>query len=98
MTVVKRSVSIDAEIAAAATVGAPPVYAPPGPILFLPEVADPCQAITAAVEEAARRGCAGGVVDHHPGDDALEAALIGAFEHRETSRSSWYRRCWRSPR
>ncbi len=64
--------------ATAVTVSAPPVYAPPGPMLFLPEVADPWQAITPALEVAARRGCAGVVVDHHPGEDALEAALIGA--------------------
>lgn len=66
--------------AAAFTTGAPPVYAPPGPMLFLSEVTDPRLAISVAVDEAPRRGCAGIVVDHHPTDDALESALrAGGF-------------------
>lgn len=62
--------------ASAFTTGAPPVYAPPGPMLFLPEITDPQRAIPAAVSEAPRRGCAGIVVSQRP-DDAVLAAELG---------------------
>ncbi len=44
--------------ARAVTVAAPPVYAPPGPILFLPVVTDAQQAVPAAVDQAPDLGCA----------------------------------------
>ena len=61
--------------ASAVTAGAPPVYAPPGPMLFLPATTDPQHAIPAAVSEAPRRGCAGIVVSQRPADTALAAEL-----------------------
>jgi hypothetical protein len=55
--------------AEAMTVAAPPVYAPPGPILFLPAPDHPDQAVSvvdtvrAAIELAPALGCAGIVVN-----------------------------------
>ncbi|HVT67476.1 MAG TPA: hypothetical protein VHF26_07000 [Trebonia sp.] len=68
-------VTVDLPGASAATTAAPPVYAPPGPMLFLPQVTDPPSAIPAAVPEALRRGCAGIVVSQRPDDSALAAVL-----------------------
>ena len=61
--------------ATAITTAAPPIYAPPGPMLFLPSVETPHEAVPAAVQEAPRRGCAGIVVNVRPGESDLEAEL-----------------------
>ena len=62
----------------AVTVAAPPVYAPPGPILFLPVVTDAQQAVPAAVAQAPDLGCAAVVVNVEPGDADLTSALTSA--------------------
>jgi len=65
--------------AVAITVSAPPVYAPLGPNLFLPEEPrDPSTAISAAVDTAAELGCAGVVVNVVSGADALSSVLRDA--------------------
>lgn len=58
----------------AVTVAAPPVYAPPGPMLLLPAVTD-AAAVSAAVDTAPAIGCAGVVVNQRSGDDELTDAL-----------------------
>ena len=58
----------------AVTVAAPPVYAPPGPMLFLPSLAD-VAALPAAVDRAPGLGCAGVVVSQRPGDDTVGHSL-----------------------
>jgi hypothetical protein len=67
----------------AGTVGAPPVYAPPGPVLFLREVHDIQQAVPAAVGPAAVLGCAAVVVNVDPreGDSAAVLADAGFRRH-----------------
>jgi hypothetical protein len=79
----QAGLNIDLPGAAAFTTAAPPVYAPPGPMLFLSDVAEPQSAIPAAVPEALRRRCAGIVVSQHPDDSALAAKLddIGFRQH-----------------
>lgn len=47
----------------AVTVAAPPVYAPPGPILFLPGTDDPAPALLAVRDRAQQLGCAAIVVN-----------------------------------
>jgi hypothetical protein len=69
---------IDLPGAAALTVGAPPVYAPPGPILFLPAPTDAARALPAAVEEAPKLGCAAVVVNQKAGERELQAELTRA--------------------
>ena len=64
--------------AEAITVGAPPIYAPPGPILFLPVVSDAAAALQAAIEKAPEIGCAAIVVNQVAGDDRLASALGAA--------------------
>lgn len=64
--------------AEAVTVAAPPVYAPPGPVLFLPTPSDADQALPAAKSEAAQRGCAAIVVNQTAVEDALADSLTGA--------------------
>ncbi|MBL0748643.1 hypothetical protein [Nocardioides baculatus] len=66
-------VEVDLPGADAATVAAPPVYAPPGPMLFLPSVTDGA-ALPDAVDRAPTLGCAGVVVSQRAGDQ-LDAAL-----------------------
>ena len=61
--------------ASAVTTAAPPVYAPPGPMLLLPEVANPHTAIPAALSEAPRRGCAGIVINQRPDQAVLAVEL-----------------------
>ncbi|HEX4091873.1 MAG TPA: hypothetical protein VHZ33_24430 [Trebonia sp.] len=61
--------------ASAMTAAAPPVYAPPGPMLLLPEVDNPHTAIPAALAEAPRRGCAGIVINQRADQAVLAAAL-----------------------
>lgn len=63
--------------AEAFTVSAPPVHAPPGPVLFLPAPEDVTTAVPAALAEAPARGCAAVVVNHVAGRTD-EAALAGA--------------------
>lgn len=65
--------------AEAITVPAPPVYAPPGPILFLPSApSDPSVAIPAAVDKAEKLGCASVVVNVVSGADELAGTLRAA--------------------
>ena len=59
----------------AVTVAAPPVYAPPGPMLLLRTVTDGA-ALPTAVEQAPALGCAGVVVNQRAGD-AFRDALTG---------------------
>jgi hypothetical protein len=68
----------------ARTVAAPPVYDPPGPVLFLPGPAsdDEADAVRTALRkalgEAPRLGCPAVVVSQSTGDDDLAAALQDA--------------------
>ena len=71
----EAGVRADLAGAEAITVAAPPVYDPPGPVLFLPSVTDASTALPAAAESAARLGCPAIVVNHVAGDDALAQAL-----------------------
>lgn len=64
--------------AEAVTVAAPPVYAPPGPVLFLPDPTDAEAALPAATEKAAELGCAAIVVNQQAGDQALTDTLDAA--------------------
>lgn len=64
--------------AEAITVGAPPVYAPPGPILFLPAPTDAGAALPAAIATAPELGCAAIVVNQTSGDDDLADVLAAA--------------------
>ena len=66
----------------AVTVAAPPIYAPPGPVLFLPAPTDAGAALPAAVDKATDIGCAAVVVNQVAGDDALAGSLAGAGFHR----------------
>ena len=69
---------IDLPGAAAVTVSAPPIYAPPGPILFLPALADATRALPAAIEQALKLGCAAVVVNQKAGDNASRTHLLKA--------------------
>lgn len=71
----EAGVQVELPGAGAVTVGAPAVYAPPGPILFLPAPTDAGPAISAAMSEAPELGCAAIVVNQVAGDDALSAEL-----------------------
>lgn len=62
----------------AITVGAPPVYAPPGPILFLPAPTDVGTALSAAAAKAPELGCAAIVVNQRAGDHDLANSLTSA--------------------
>jgi hypothetical protein len=64
--------------ATARTVAAPPVYDPPGPVLFLPGPVDDVAALRIVLGEAPRRGCPAVVVNQQAGDDRLAAALRDA--------------------
>ncbi|WP_157546812.1 hypothetical protein [Hamadaea tsunoensis] len=75
-------VEIDLPGAMARTVAAPPVYAPPGPVLFLTAVTDPRRALPAAVERAAGLGCAAVVVSQEPAGQNLGADLLRAAFRR----------------
>lgn len=61
--------------AVAVTMAAPPVYAPPGPVLFLTHTSDPVTALPAAITSSAAYGCAAIVVHHHLGDTNLATEL-----------------------
>lgn len=73
-------VGIELELpgAAAVTVGAPPVYAPPGPIMFLPNPTDAVVAVPAAIEKAMELGCAAVVVNQQADDSQLGENLKAA--------------------
>ena len=62
----------------AITVGSPPVYAPLGPILFLPAPIDASVAVPAAIQRAPDLGCAAIVVSQVAGDEQL-AKTLGDF-------------------
>ena len=62
----------------AITVGAPPVYAPPGPILFLPVTTDAVRAIPAAIARAPEVGCSAIVVNQPCHGEALSGTLTEA--------------------
>jgi hypothetical protein len=62
----------------AITVGAPPVYAPPGPILFLPDPIDAKTAIPAALDRARDLGCAAIVANQASGRVELARDLAEA--------------------
>lgn len=64
--------------AEAITVAAPPVYAPPGPILFLPALSDIEEALPAARSVATQHGCAAVVVNQLAGEDRLADGLTNA--------------------
>jgi len=64
--------------AEAITVGAPAIYAPPGPILFLPAIADAGRAVPAAIAKAPELGCSAIVVNQVASDDALPNNLTDA--------------------
>lgn len=73
------SIQVQLPGADAITVPAPPVYAPPGPILFLPGApSDPFVAIPAAVKKAEELGCASVVVNVVLGADELASTLRAA--------------------
>lgn len=67
-------VRVDLPGAEAITVGAPPVYDPPGPVLLLPTVDDAEIALPAALERAPDLGCAA-VVVRQGADDGITARL-----------------------
>jgi hypothetical protein len=62
----------------AVTVAAPPVYSPPGPILFLPLVHDAARAVPAAIDRAPALGCSAVVVNQIADDDVLAGNLADA--------------------
>lgn len=62
----------------AITVGAPPVYAPPGPILFLRTVTNSDLALPAAISMAPERGRAAIVVNETADADGLAGSLTSA--------------------
>lgn len=62
----------------AITVGAPPVYAPPGPMLFLPSPEDASSAVPAALAKAPELGCAGVVVNQTASDQDMAQILRAA--------------------
>lgn len=66
---------VDLPGAVGVTVAAPPVYSPPGPVLYLHAPEDAARALPAAIEEAPGRGCAAIVVNQHAGDARLQAQL-----------------------
>lgn len=74
----QADVEIDLPGARARTVAAPAIYAPPGPILFLPAPEDPARAVRAAIQEAPMLGCAAIVVNQRTGDRALQTHLVRA--------------------
>ncbi len=57
------------------TVAAPPVYGPPGPMLFIPALSDPRAAVYASPQSARQHGCAGVVVNQTARDTQLAEIL-----------------------
>jgi hypothetical protein len=74
----EAGVSVTLPGAEAVTVGAPPVYAPPGPMLFLPSPEDVAAAAPAAVDRALGLGCAGVVVNQAAGNQSMVEVLRAA--------------------
>jgi hypothetical protein len=70
--------TVDLPGTTALTIAAPAVYAPPGPILFLPDATDAARAVPAAIKEAPRLGCAAIVVNEKSGDRPLQTHLTRA--------------------
>jgi len=62
----------------AVTVGAPPVYDPPGPMLFLPSPEDAVTAVPAALDKAPGLGCAGVVVNQAASEQPMVEVLRAA--------------------
>ena len=62
----------------AVTVGAPPVYDPPGPMLFLPSPEDAATAVPAALHKAPGLGCAGVVVNQAASKEPMVQVLRAA--------------------
>jgi len=62
--------------AEAIMVAAPPIYDPPGPILFLPGLDDLRTALPATIARAPQLGCPAIVVNQVAGDDSLAEALV----------------------
>jgi hypothetical protein len=79
----EAGVQVELPGAKALTVAAPPVYAPPGPILFVPTTGDAAQALTAAVDQATKLGCAAVIVNQKADDTALahDLAQAGFRQH-----------------
>ena len=74
----KARLTVSLPGADAVTVGAPPVYAPPGPMLFLPSPDDAATAVSAALDRAPELGCAGVVVNQAASDQGMVEALRAA--------------------
>jgi hypothetical protein len=73
----KAGLSVSLPGADAITVAAPPVYAPPGPMLFLPATEDAATAVRAAIARAPELGCAGVVVNQTARDQEMSEILQG---------------------
>jgi len=71
-------VTISLPGADAVTVGAPPVYAPPGPMLFLASPEDVATAVPAALDKAPGMGCAGVVVNQAASEQSMAEVLRAA--------------------
>lgn len=74
----EAGVSVTLHGAEAVTVAAPPVYAPPGPMLLVPSCADAATAVPAAVERAPGLGCAGVVVNQAVSEQSMVDVLRAA--------------------
>ncbi|TWE11303.1 hypothetical protein [Rudaeicoccus suwonensis] len=74
----QAGLQVDLPGAVAMTVGAPPVYAPPGPILFLPKPSDATTAVPAALAKSAELGCAVVVVNQRADEPQLGRDLESA--------------------
>jgi hypothetical protein len=73
----EAGVNVALPSADAITVAAPPVYAPPGPMLFLPATEDAATAVRAAISRAPELGCAGVVVNQTARDQEMSEILQG---------------------
>lgn len=74
----EAGVSVTLPGAEAVTVAAPPVYAPPGPMLLVPSPVNAVTAVPSAVDAAPALGCAGVVVSQGVGDRSMVGALRAA--------------------
>lgn len=74
----ETNVTISLPGADAVTVGAPPVYAPPGPMLFLASPEDAATAVPAALDKAPTLGCAGVVVNQAASEQSMAQVLRAA--------------------
>jgi hypothetical protein len=71
----RAGVEVELSGVPARTVAAPPVYAPPGPVLFLPGPVADGRAVRTALGEAPRLGCSAVVVNQSAGDLGLGDVL-----------------------